>query len=138
MSDAEQPAEPEKKKRPEWLKPALIFAAFLLVVGGAGFGLGYVTKSDDSGPDLTRDEAFAEAKEKTRKEVKRQMARDGFNDGIKTGRSHGIIAGGMAAESAVTVTIREQKASAAWSSAASAQAELAGMTGAPPAIPTVP
>jgi len=124
-----------EKPVPRWVKPLAAGLGLLLVAGLIGFGIGYLTRSGDSGPDLTREEAFAQASEQTRKEVSREMARLGFIDGKRSGRSHGIIAGGMAAESAVTIEFREQRAAAAQNQAAEAQAELAGISGSPPPIP---
>ncbi len=118
-----------------WVKPVLAGLVLLLAVGGIGFGIGHLTRSGDSGPDLTQEEAFAQASEKTRQEVSREMARLGFIEGLRSGRSHGIIAGGMAAESAVTIEFREQRAAAAQNQAAAAQAELSGMSGSAPPIP---
>ncbi len=132
----EKPSPPEEKQPRPWVKPALACLGVVLVAAGAGFGIGYLTRSDDSGPDLTADEAFAQARDQTEQEVSRDMARRGFIAGKRNGRSHGIIAGGMAAESAVTIRIRQLRASAAQNAAASAQAELAGMSGGAPAVPT--
>jgi hypothetical protein len=123
--------EQEKADRP-WVRPLAYAAALLVLAGAAGFGAGYLARGGDSGPDLSQEEAFAEARERTEAEVSREMARQGFIDGKRSGRSHGIIAGGMAAESAVTIVVRDQAASEAQSAAASAQSELAGMTSAPP------
>jgi len=129
-------SEKPKKDRP-WLRPVLAGLALLLVAAAAGFGIGYATRPGDPGPDLTREEAFTQAREQTRNEVSREMAKRGFLAGKRSGHSHGIIAGGMAAESAVTVVVRQQRADVAQSEAASAQSELAGMTAAP-APPTAP
>ena len=134
-TEEENPPTEEKRSRP-WVLPALAGVALLLVAGGAGFGIGYATRSGDSGPDLTGREAFVQAREQALKEISREMARRGFDAGRKSGRSHGIIAGGMAAESAVTIIVREQQTAAAQEAAASAQSELAGMAGSPPPIPT--
>lgn len=120
---------------PVWTRPVLAVVLFLLFAAAAGFGVGYLTTPGDSGPDLTREEAFAQAREQAIRETTREMARRGFDAGRRSGRSHGIIAGGMAAESAVTIVVREQAASAAQADAASAQSELAGMAGSPPPIP---
>jgi hypothetical protein len=114
-----------------WRKPLLVGLAALLAVAGIGFGIGYLTRPGDSGPDLTAEEAFSQAREQTMKQVSSEMARRGFIDGKRDGRSHGIIAGGMAAESAVTIKFRQERASAAQSEAAEAQSELAGMAAAP-------
>jgi hypothetical protein len=127
-----------ERKRPGWLNPALAVVAVLLAAGAVGFGIGYLSRSDDSGPDLTRDEAFAQARSGTAKAVSREMARRGLIAGKRSGHSHGVIAGGMAAESAATIVVRQQRASVAQSQAASAQSELSGMTAAPaPPTPTV-
>ena len=117
-------------RRP-WFKPALLGFTLLVLAAGIGFGIGYLARPDDSGPDLSRQEAFAQARAKTLKEVSRKMARRGFVAGRRSGHSHGVIAGGMAAESKVTIEVRQQRASAAQSEAAEAQSELAGMTAAP-------
>ena len=114
-----------------WYLPALIGLAALVAVAGIGFGVGYLTRPDDSAPDLTAEEAFSQARKQTMKQISREMARRGFIAGKREGRSHGIIAGGMAAESAVTIKVREERAFAAQSEAAEAQSELAGMTAAP-------
>lgn len=123
------------KQRPAWTKPVLAGTLLLVVAAVGGFGIGYLTRPGDSGPDLTQEEAFAQAREQAIKETTREMARRGFDAGRRSGRSHGIIAGGMAAESAVTIVVRDQAASAAQSDAASAQSELAGMAGSAPPIP---
>lgn len=120
---------------PAWVRPVLAGLALLAVSAGVGFGIGRATSSEDPGPDLTRDEAFARAREETRSEVARQMRRRGFIAGTRTGRNHGIIAGGMAAESAVTVRVRRMRADEAQNNAASVQSQLAGMTGGAPAVP---
>lgn len=119
-----------------WRKPLLLGLATLLVAAAAGYGIGYLSRPGDSGPDLTADQAFSRARERTIKQTSREMARRGFIEGKRDGRSHGIIAGGMAAESAVTVKVRQERSYAAQSEAAEAQSELAGMTAAP-APPTV-
>jgi hypothetical protein len=135
LAEADEPTADEKNSRP-WVRPVIAGVALLLVAGAAGFGIGYSTRSGDSGPDLTGREAFVQAREQTLKKISREMARRGFDAGRKSGRSHGIIAGGMAAESAVTIIVREQQTAAAQEAAASAQSELAGMAGSPPPIPT--
>ncbi len=122
--------EPERKPRP-WVRMVAFGLALLLFAGAAGFGAGYLAREGGSGPDQTAEEAFAQARERAEAEVSREMARRGFIDGKRSGRSHGIIAGGMAAESAVTIVVREQAASEAQAAAASVQSELAGMTAAP-------
>lgn len=141
MPDAEKQERPEadaaeasskQRKLPGWVRPLAGGLAVLLLAGGVGFGIGYLTRGGDSGPDLSEAEAFAQTRELTRDEVGKAMARDGFEAGKRSGRSHGIIAGGMAAESAVTIIVREQAASAAQSEAASAQSELAGISSGPP------
>jgi len=124
----------EPGERP-WLKPALAVLSVLLAAGAVGFGIGYLSRAGDSGPQLTKEEAFAEARSRTAKAVSREMARRGFEAGRRSGHSHGVIAGGMAAESKVTILVRQQRASVAQSEASSAQTELAGMTAAP-AAPT--
>ena len=134
--DSPEPEESEPGGRP-WMIPALAGFALLLAAAGIGFGIGKTTVSRDPGPDLTRAEAFVQARKKAEKEVSRQMARRGFDAGRRSGHSHGIIAGGMAAESAVTIQFRQQRASVAQSDAAEVQSELAGMTAAPaPPVPT--
>ncbi|MBN8868998.1 MAG: hypothetical protein J0H66_03850 [Solirubrobacterales bacterium] len=115
----------------QWRKPLLAVLAVLVAVAGIGFGIGYLSRPDDSGPDLTAEEAFSQAREEAMKQVSSEMARRGFVEGKRDGRSHGIIAGGMAAESAVTIKFRQERASAAQSEAAEAQSELAGMAAAP-------
>ncbi|MCB0830022.1 MAG: hypothetical protein KDB64_03800 [Solirubrobacterales bacterium] len=120
----------EKASRP-WLKPVLAGVALLVLAAGFGFGIGYLTRSEDPGPDLTRQEAFIQARDQTMKQVSRKMARRGFEAGRRSGHGHGVIAGGMAAESKVTILVRQQRASSAQSQAADAQSELAGMTAAP-------
>lgn len=122
----------EAKTRRPWAKPAAFAVTLLVLSGAVGFGAGYLTRGGDSGPALSQEEAFSQTRKQTEAEVSREMARRGFIDGKRSGRSHGIIAGGMAAESAVTIVVREQAASEAQSAAASAQSELAGMTSAPP------
>ena len=129
MADPET-EKPEEPSRP-WLKPLLAGMALLLVAGGIGFGIGYLNRPTDDGPDLTREEAFTQAREKALNEVSRLMARRGFEAGRRSGHGHGVIAGGMAAESKVTILTRRQRAAAAQSEAAEAQSELAGMTAAP-------
>lgn len=124
-----------RRELPGWVRPVLAGSALLLVAAAAGFGIGYLTRSDDSGPDLTREEAFVQYREKAIRDVTRDMARRGFEAGKRSGRSHGIIAGGMAAESAVTIVVRQQEAAEAQTAAASAQSELAGMAGSAPPIP---
>lgn len=123
---------PPTRRVPGWVRPVSIGLAVLLSAGAAGFGIGYVTRDRDSGPDLSEAEAFALGREQARKEVGKEMTRDGFEAGKRSGRSHGIIAGGMAAESAVTIVVREQAAATAQSEAASAQSELAGISSGPP------
>jgi len=118
------------------LKPVLLALLILLAAGGAGFGLGYLARPDDRGPELTAGQARIQAEARTRVAVGRRMARRGFDAGRRSGRSHGIIAGGMAAESAVSIQVRQDRAAAALSDAAAAQSELAGMTAAP--APPVP
>lgn len=134
-AEAGEPVTEEKSSRP-WVRPVLAGVGLLLVAGAAGFGVGYATRSGDSGPDLSEREAFVQAREQALKEISREMARRGFDAGRKAGRSHGIIAGGMAAESAVTIIVRDQQTAAAQDAAAAAQSELAGMSGSPPPIPT--
>ena len=142
MADLEPETKPEdpssdqapKPPRP-WVRPVLVGLAVLLAAGGIGFGIGHFTSARDAGPDLSRDEAFEQARDKTGKEISRKMARLGFVEGRRSGRSHGIIAGGMAAESAVTIEFRKQRAAAAQNQAAQAQAELAGISGGGPPIP---
>lgn len=131
----ETPKAGENPPRP-WVRPALAGFALVLVAAGVGFGIGYATKPADAGPQLDGQEAFNRMKEETAKEVRREMVRRGFDAGRRSGRNHGIIAGGMAAESAVTILVREQQAASAQSEAASAQAELAGISAAP--APPVP
>lgn len=117
--------------------PFLLLAGLLVLAGAVGFGIGYLDREKDPGPELTRGEAFVQARERTVREVAREMARRGFDDGRRSGRSHGIIAGGMAAESAATITFREQRASQAQETAASAQSELAAIaSGSAPAVPS--
>jgi len=137
MTDPETPEETLKAKpaRP-WLRPVLAASALVLVAAAAGFGIGYLDRPGDSGPDLTREEAFALAREQTTSQVSRGMARRGFFAGKRSGRTHGIIAGGMAAESAVAVKFRQERAAAAQNEAAEAQSELAGMSGSPPPVPS--
>lgn len=113
----------------------LALLALLLIAGAVGYGIGY-TARPDSGSELTPKEALVQARDRTEAEVSREMAARGFAAGKRSGRSHGIIAGGMAAESAVTIKVRQDQAGAAQSDAASAQSELAGMTAAP--APPVP
>ncbi|MCB0871146.1 MAG: hypothetical protein KDB52_09965 [Solirubrobacterales bacterium] len=125
----------EGRTRRPWLRVALAGLALLLVAGGLGFGVGYLTRSDDSGPELTGQEAFVQASDRTGREITRAMAERGFVDGKRSGRSHGIIAGGMAAESAVTLEFRQLRAAEAQNQAAEAQSELAGMSGGAPPIP---
>lgn len=126
-----------REPRP-WVKSVLAGISVILVAAAAGFGIGYATRSGDPGPDLSRGEAFAQSRRQTMNEVSRTMAKRGFIAGKRSGRSHGIIAGGMRAESAVTILVRQQSASTAQSEAASAQSELAGMAAAPaPPTPSV-
>lgn len=132
MTDPESPQQPARP----WVRPVLAASALILVFAGAGFGIGYLNRPGDSGPELTREEAFALAREQTSDRVSREMARRGFVAGKRAGRSHGIIAGGMAAESAVTVKFRQERATAAQNEAAEVQSELAGMSGSPPAVPS--
>lgn len=115
-----------------WLWSILIGVAVLLSAGGAGYGIGYLDRPDDSGPVVSREQAYSEAREQTEAETNREMERRGFNAGRRLGRNHGIIAGGMAAESAVTIIVRQERAAQAQNRAAEAQAELAGMRAAPP------
>jgi len=124
----------ETEKR-AWLRPALLGFGALLLAAAIGVGAGYLTRPEDPGPDLTREEAFTQSKESTRVDTKRAMARRGFMAGKRDGRNHGIIAGGMAAESRVAIKVRQQRASAAQNEAASAQSELAGISSGPPPIP---
>jgi len=139
-TDNRQETEPEAEgestgvSRP-WLKPVLSGVAALLVAGVAGFGIGYMVHSGDPGPDLTQEEAFIQARERALGEVSRAMAKRGFIAGKRSGRSHGIIAGGMRAESAVAIEFRQLRAAEAQNQAAEAQSELAGMAGSPPPIP---
>lgn len=126
---------PESGSPRPWLRPLLAGIGLLLLAVGTGAGIGYLTGPDDPGPDLSREEAFIRAKESTRREIGQEMTRRGYRAGKRSGRSHGIIAGGMAAESAVMILVRQQEAAEAQSDAASAQSELAGMTSAPPALP---
>lgn len=125
-----------KWKPGPWLKPLIAGVGLALVAAAAGFGAGYLSRPDDSGPDLTRQEAYLQAKQQARTEIGGEMARRGFDAGRKSGHIHGMIAGGMAAESAVTIIVREQQTAAAQAAAASAQSELAGMVAAP--APPVP
>jgi len=120
-----------------WVKPLIASTGLALVAVATGFGVGYMTRSDNSGPDLTRQEAYLQAREQTRLEISRDMARSGFDAGRKSGYTHGMLAGGMAAESAVTIIVREQQTASAQAAAASAQSELAGMAAAPaPPVPS--
>ena len=133
-ADPTDPDEPERADgegpgragRP-WVRPALIGVGVVLAGAGIGFGIGVAARPADPEPAPSEREAFAAA----RREVGREMARRGFAAGVRDGRTHGIIAGGMAAESDATILIREQRAGEAQAEAASAQAELAGMTAAP-------
>lgn len=128
-----EPAEEEKQRDRPWVRPLVGGVAFLLLAAGTGFGIGYATGSGGSGPDLSEEEAFAEARERTENEVSREMARRGFDAGRRAGRSHGIVAGGMAAESTAAVRVRRQRAAVARSEAATVQGELAELSaGAPP------
>ncbi len=130
--EAEGPTErtePEatgRKERP-WVRPALLGVALLLASGGIGFGIGVISASGEPDPIPSEREAFLEA----RKEVRREMTRRGYVAGKRSGRSHGIIAGGMAAESDAIVSIREERAGEAQAEASAAQSELSGMTAAP-------
>lgn len=130
-------SETEKRSwlRGSWVRPVLLLLCALLLAGAIGVAAGYLTRPDDPGPDLTREEAFTQSKEAAREETKRAMARRGFLAGKRDGRNHGIIAGGMAAESKVAIKVRQQRASAAQNEAASAQSELAGISSGPPPIP---
>jgi len=122
-----------------WVKPVLLGAGLVLLAAGAGFGIGYATRGGSGGPDLSGQEAYEQAREATQKEVSREMARLGFEEGKRTGYRHGLVAGGMAAESDASVVVRERWADQAQAAAAAAQAELAGMTGAPPTpTPDIP
>ncbi|MBN8866419.1 MAG: hypothetical protein J0H98_02595 [Solirubrobacterales bacterium] len=117
--------------RSEWRRPALAAVLALVVSAGIGFAIGLAAKPGDDGPDLSEKEAFEQTRTRTEEEVSRAMARRGFLAGRRSGHDHGIVAGGMAAESDAAKVILEQRASAAQSEAASAQSELAGMTAAP-------
>lgn len=133
----EKPKEP--RSLPAWSKPVLLGAGLVFLTLAAGFGIGYATRDRSDGPDLTEREAFAQAREAAELEVSRQMARRGFEDGKRSGYRHGLVAGGMAAESDASVIVREQWAGEAQAAAASAQSELAGMTAAPaPPTPDIP
>lgn len=125
---------PEKRSRP-WVRPVLVGVSVILVAAVAGFGIGYATRSSNPGPDLSREEALTQSRQQTMKEVSRAMAKRGFIAGKRSGRSHGIIAGGMRAESAVAIEFRQLRAAEAQNQAAEAQSELAGMAGSPPPIP---
>lgn len=123
------PADQEGRRRGRSGRVAIIFA-LLFLSGGAGFGIGLLARPTASDPPLTRERAF----DRARRQVERETARSGLAAGRRSGLNHGIIAGGMAAESDATVEIRELRADAAATEAASAQAELSGMTAAP-AVP---
>lgn len=134
MIDPEAPEEkPEAGaagRRP-WVKPVLAGLALLLVAGGIGYGIGQLDRSGGTGPEMTASEAEDLAREQTLEQISREMTRRGFLAGKRAGHNHGIIAGGMAAESAVTILVRQQAASKAQSAAASARSELAAISAAP-------
>lgn len=125
-TERSEPEAARQKGRP-WVRPALLGIALLLVSGGIGFGIGVISASGEPDPISSEREAFLEA----RKEVRREMTRRGYVAGKRSGRSHGIIAGGMAAESDAIVSIREERAGKAQAEASAAQSELSGMTAAP-------
>ena len=133
--DEVEAAEEEKSGRKVPVLP-LALAGVLIVALGAGFAIGVITRPKDDGPDMTPEQAYAQAKEETEAAVSRTMAERGYLEGRRSGRTHGIIAGGMRAESDASVLVREQYAGEAQAKAAAAQSELAGMTAAP--APPVP
>jgi len=137
-SPTEGSAGEDRSRRPRpWL--VVVGAALLLAAGAAGFGIGYATRGGSDGPDLSEQEAYEQARESAEREVTREMARLGYEEGKRSGHRHGLVAGGMAAESDASVIVRERWAGEAQAAAASAQAELAGISAAPPPpTPDVP
>ena len=111
--------------------------AVVLIALVIGLTVGKGTSTEESDPTLTTKENFEKAQEAAFTDVRKQTAEDGFTAGRRSGARQGGRAGRRAGATDGAVQAQLEITSSAQSAASSAQAELDGISAAPP-TPTAP
>lgn len=113
---------------------ATVLAVALVLAGGMiGLAVGHAAPGSRSAAAEPQRKAVTGARDRTRREVAARTARRGFRDGRRDGIRHGRMTGSRSGRTAGRIAIAQSGLESAQADAAAAQAELAGMTAAPPA-----